>query len=114
MRVDEIKQAILGGEVKTIQRVKGIGAKTAQRLVLELQDKVAREGTGLSGGAAVASRPAGYNTVREETLTALVNLGMPKATAEKNIEKALSEWQKSRGGEEIRLEELIKLALKTS
>ncbi|MFP4504435.1 MAG: Holliday junction branch migration protein RuvA [Cyclobacteriaceae bacterium] len=114
MRVDELKTAISQGEVKTIQKVKGIGAKTAQRLVLELQDKINKEGIPAVGSSLLTSTTSGYNTVKSETLSALVNLGMSRATAEKNIEKALSEWQKSRPEQEIRLEDLFKLALKTS
>ncbi|MFP4089730.1 MAG: Holliday junction branch migration protein RuvA [Cyclobacteriaceae bacterium] len=114
MRVDELKTAISQGEVKTIQKVKGIGAKTAQRLVLELQDKINKEGITAAGSSLLTSTTSGYNTVKSETLSALVNLGMSRATAEKNIEKALSEWQKSRPEQEIRLEDLFKLALKTS
>ncbi len=101
---EEIEQAILGGDVNTIQAVKGIGAKTAQRIILELKDKI--------GKSTEATAPLGFlkssNKVREEALQALVTLGFPKATAEKNIALAL----KKTGGE-ISLEDLIKASLKT-
>lgn len=115
MKVVEIKSAIIQGEVKSIQRVKGIGAKTAQRLVLELQDKLKKESPltpGVAGAAAVGS--GGYNTTRSEALSALVTLGISRNAAEKSIEKALSEWQKQHQETPIRLEDLIKLALKTT
>ncbi|SFA98767.1 Holliday junction branch migration protein RuvA [Algoriphagus aquimarinus] len=103
----EIEQAILSGDVATIQHVKGIGAKTAQRIILELKDKVGKAGS----DAATAS--LGFlkssNKIREEALQALITLGFPKAAAEKNIATVL---KKTTG--EISLEDLIKASLKTS
>ncbi len=102
----EIEQAILSGDVGTIQHVKGIGAKTAQRIILELKDKVGKDSS--------ASNPAqiGFlkasNKVRDEALQALITLGFPKASAEKNIAAVL---KKTEG--EISLEDLIKASLKT-
>lgn len=115
MKVEEIKSAIVQGDVKSIQRVKGIGAKTAQRLVLELQDKLKKESSltlGVTGPANMGK--GGYNTTRGEALSALVTLGISRNAAEKSIEKALSEWQKQHQDTPIRLEDLIKLALKTT
>ncbi|MEB2776027.1 Holliday junction branch migration protein RuvA [Algoriphagus sp. D3-2-R+10] len=104
---EEIEQAILAGDVATIQHVKGIGTKTAQRIILELKDKV---GKGTSDGLVA---PAGFlkssNKIREEALQALITLGFPKAAAEKNIAAVL---KKTTG--EISLEDLIKASLKTS
>lgn len=102
----EIEQAILSDDVGTIQAVKGIGVKTAQRIILELKDKI-----GKSGGNEL-STPLGFlkssNKIREEALQALVTLGFPKAMAEKNITQIL---KKTEG--EISLEDLIKASLKT-
>ena len=103
----EIEQAILSADVATIQAVKGIGTKTAQRIILELKDKIGKSSTGES------TAPLGFlnggNKIREEALQALVTLGFPKAVAEKNIALVL----KKTGGT-ISLEELIKASLKTS
>lgn len=103
----EIEQAILAGDVATIQHVKGIGTKTAQRIILELKDKV---GKGTSDGLVA---PLGFlkssNKIREEALQALITLGFPKVAAEKNIAAVL---KKTTG--EISLEDLIKASLKTS
>ena len=114
MRVAELKQAIAYGEVKAIQNVKGIGAKTAQRIVLELKDKILKEAP---VGETTAEKLTGtflgaYNTLRNEALTALVTLGLNKAAAEKSIDKVLSEWKTQHPESAIPLEELIKLALK--
>jgi Holliday junction DNA helicase RuvA len=101
----EIEQAILSGDVATIQAVKGIGTKTAQRIILELKDKVGKS------GATDQSTPLGFlktsNKVREEALQALITLGFQKAVAEKNIALIL---KKTNG--EISLEDLIKASLK--
>lgn len=115
MQVEELKMAIAHSEVKKIQSVKGIGAKTAQRLVLELQDKVKKELLITSSTSPIAGMSGGgYNTVRSEALSALTTLGVSRSAAEKSIDKALSEWQKKNRDTEIRLEDLIKLALKTT
>lgn len=102
---NEIEHAILSGDVGTIQAVKGIGVKTAQRIILELKDKVGKQGTSEN------STPLGFlkssNKVREEALQALITLGFPKAVAEKNITQVL---KKTDG--EISLEDLIKASLK--
>jgi Holliday junction DNA helicase RuvA len=103
----EIEQAILAGDVATIQHVKGIGAKTAQRIILELKDKVGKGGTDASSTSLGFLKSS--NKIREEALQALITLGFSKAAAEKNIAAVL---KKTTG--EISLEDLIKASLKTS
>jgi Holliday junction DNA helicase RuvA len=102
----EIEQAILSGDVATIQHVKGIGTKTAQRIILELKDKVGK-------GTVSTTTQTGFlnsnSIIREEALQALVTLGFSKAAAEKNI---LIVLKKTTG--DISLEDLIKASLKTS
>jgi Holliday junction DNA helicase RuvA len=106
LSTEEIEQAILSGDVGTIQAVKGIGTKTAQRIILELKDKV-----GKSGNSELTT-PLGFlktsNKIREEALQALITLGFQKSVAEKNITTVL---KKTNG--EISLEDLIKASLKT-
>ncbi len=108
LQSDELEAAILQGDQTTIQRVKGIGTKTAQRILLELKDKVAKDGTG-----SLDSQATGFvqssNKLKEEALQALVTLGFPKAAAEKNIASVLK-----KNGPEISLEALIKASLKSS
>ncbi len=105
LSTEEVEQAILSGDVATIQAVKGIGIKTAQRIILELKDKVGKAGAG------EASTPLGFlrgsNKIREEALQALITLGFSKALAEKNIALVV---KKTDG--EISLEDLIKASLK--
>ena len=102
---EELKQAILMEDVKTIQSVKGIGAKTAQRVVLELKDKVGK----LDAQGSLNISPNAYNTTKEEALSALTTLGISKSAAEKAIDKFLKQ-----NGVEATVEELIKAVLKSA
>lgn len=103
---EEVEEAILQEDVRTIQGVKGIGAKTAQRIILELKDKIARSGmTGDSINIPTSSK----NTIRNEALAALVTLGINKTAAQKSIEQILKS-----STDEIRLEDVIKQALKVA
>jgi len=81
LSVEELTNAIATKDVKLVQRVKGIGAKTAQRIVLELQDKVGTSPT----SAGMAAVPV-VSQNKEEALSALVMLGFPKAAADKVLQ----------------------------
>lgn len=102
---EELKSAILHEDAATLQAVKGIGGKTAQRLILELKDKVKKEALEETPGIPGLMR----NTMRQEALTALVTLGIGKAQAEKSVDAILK-----KSGGTISLEELVKQALKTA
>lgn len=101
---EELQHAIVNEDVKTIQSVKGIGSKTAQRIVLELKDKMRKEGL-LEKSAEIV--PSANNTLRNEALSALTTLGISKPVAEKSVDIILKQH-----GQQIKLEDLIKLALK--
>jgi holliday junction DNA helicase RuvA len=105
LSVDEVQQAIVREDVRTIQNVKGIGAKTAQRIILELKDKIKKE-VMLSDSVLPS---ASHNTNRAEALSALVTLGFAKNVAEKTLDNII----KKHGGS-LSVEELIKFALKSS
>ena len=95
LSVDELAAAIAAQDAAPLKRVKGIGAKTAQRIVLELQDKVS------GAGAAIAPTiPVSRN--KEEALSALVMLGFPRAAADKVLQTL---------DDSLSVEELIKQAL---
>lgn len=82
LTVDELTRAILDQDVKRVQKVKGIGAKTAQRILLELRDKVdPYAAADLSGAAAAPTSSA----KAAEALSALVMLGFPRPASEKVI-----------------------------
>lgn len=101
----EIKNALITEDVRTIQSIKGIGLKTAQRAIIELKDKLKKEA--LVGGATPNIFAPANSTLRSEALTALVTLGIQRAAAEKSIDTILK-----REGNDITLEQLIKLALR--
>jgi len=98
----EIQAAIVQGNVTQIQRIKGIGPKSAQRVILELQDKLRKDGPDT-----LTSMPAN-NTVKDEALSALVMLGFARNAAEKVIDLELG-----RNNDNLTVEQLIKYALKT-
>ncbi len=99
---EEISKAIVQGNVKLLEGIKGIGKKTAERLVLELRDKVGKLATGAE------STPVWGNSLQQDALNALVALGISKPMAETSIQKTI----KTEPGINS-LEELIKKALKT-
>lgn len=98
----EIQTAIVKGDVPLIQRIKGIGPKSAQRMILELQDKLKKEGPD-----SLISMPI-HNTAKDEALSALVMLGFNKSVAEKSLETAIKS-----NDENLSVEQLIKIALKS-
>lgn len=100
---DEIRQAILSEDVNRIKSIKGIGLKTAQRLVLELKDKVVK-GEGSEGGSVLFAAPD--SGVVNEAVTALVLLGFTKA----NVVKVVNAIVKDNPSAPI--EVIIKTALK--
>mgnify|MGYP003575485849 CR=1 FL=1 len=98
----EIQTAIVKGDVPLIQKIKGIGPKSAQRIILELQDKLKKEGI-----ETLTSVPQ-YNTAKDEALSALVMLGFAKNLAEKALDRAINTSPES-----LSVEQLIKIALKS-
>jgi Holliday junction DNA helicase RuvA len=101
----ELRAAIVREDAAALQAVKGIGGKTAQRLILELKDKLKKDaGEDLPGKPGIA-----HNTIRNEALSALMTLGIAKPAAEKSIDTILK-----RMGTTISLEELVKQALKNA
>ncbi len=99
---DEIRNAILAEDINKIKSIKGIGLKSAQRLILELKDKVTK-GEGADNTSALFSSS---NTTVDEATTALVMLGFTK----QNVNKAVAAVLKEKPG--ANLEEIIKMALK--
>ncbi len=105
LKSDELKTAIVNSQVSVIQSVKGIGGKTAQRIILELKDKLPDE---LLSGEEINSGNSN-NTLRNEALSALLTLGYTKAAAEKAIDKVMREHSGN-----VQLEDLIKSVLKSA
>ena len=97
----ELQQVIVSGNITALRSMKGIGEKTAQRIVVDLKDKVAKE----EMQSAISFVP--HNNIREEALAALVMLGFVRHAAEKAIEKAAKA-----NTNEMNVEQTIKQALK--
>ncbi|MGJ7033387.1 Holliday junction branch migration protein RuvA [Niabella hirudinis] len=102
MKPDEIVKAITYGDAKSLERIKGIGKKTAERAVLELKDKLGK----LHIDLPVALSPATAPSVRQDAAEALQALGIQRSQAEQAVEKVLGLEP------EISLEQLVKKALK--
>ncbi len=102
LTVQDLVDAIAGQDVRTIQAVKGIGAKTAQRVVIELKDKVAKASFEVSDNFST-----NHNNNRIEALSALTALGFAKHPAETVLDKIIKEQ-----GNGLSVEALVKTALK--
>jgi len=106
MNSNEIKSAIVREDAASLQSIKGIGGKTALRVIIELKDKLKKESWDETQPA-ISQGP--YNTLRKEALSALLTLGLPKAAAEKSVDTVLK-----KSGNTITLEDLVKQALKNA
>ncbi|HRD79254.1 MAG: Holliday junction branch migration protein RuvA [Saprospiraceae bacterium] len=102
MTPDDIRSAIIGENEQAFSKVKGIGPKTAKRIILDLKDKMVKS----SGDAPLSLLPQD-NTTREEALSALVALGFARVQVQKALNAVLKEKPSANN-----VEELIKLALR--
>jgi len=111
MSADEIVSAIRTNNLARLTSIPGVGRKTAERLVIELRDKMAQlSAPGLDeqtpAGAASAAAAAAEEAPREDTLSALLNLGYQKAAAEKALQRAVDE------GGDLSVELLLRRSLR--
>ena len=102
LRADEVAAAITSGNIRLLESIKGIGRKTAERLVLELKDKA---GTKSTAGSQTWER--GINSAEKDAVTALIALGIAPKQAEQSVKKILSAEPDT-----TKTEDLIKKALK--
>jgi Holliday junction DNA helicase RuvA len=103
LSADEIRTAIATGNVALIKSVKGIGEKTAQRVIVDLKDKIGKSGDAIPAEIFISAN----NTLKEEALSALVMLGFGKPAADKVLDKII----RTEGTGQT-VEQLIKSALK--
>lgn len=101
MKPDEISRAIVQGNVKLLESIKGIGKKTAERVVLELRDKLNKQVNEINIATLVS------NTLEQDALNALLALGIGRQAAEQAIKKVVSASPASG-----KIEDIIKQALK--
>jgi len=99
----EIQEMIASGNVVALNAIKGIGTKTAQRIIVDLKDKIVKGVGGTDFASMVANAPSEH---KEEAISALVMLGYNAAASQKTVDKILKEQPT------VKVEQLIKLALK--
>ncbi|MEO6000302.1 MAG: Holliday junction branch migration protein RuvA [Chitinophagaceae bacterium] len=102
MKPEEIARAIVQANVKLLETIKGIGKKTAERIILELRDKLSKQATETNISTLV------NNTTEQDALNALISLGIARPAAEQAVRKVLS--SEPSGVEKV--EDIIKKALK--
>lgn len=105
VRPDELIRTISHSALSALTAIPGIGKKTAERLIVELKDKV----TKIEGTEKIIDLPTSSSSIRNEALTALVSLGFNREKAEQSLRAVLNEMN----GKSISVEELIKRALQT-
>ncbi len=102
MSVDEVRGAVIGEQAHVLQRVKGIGAKTAKQIILDLKAKLTKD-----AGDSPVLLPTADNTAREEALSALIALGFNRIAVQKALNTVMREDPTVR-----KVEDLVKQALK--
>ena len=100
---EEIQEMIASGNVSALNAIKGIGNKTAQRIIVDLKDKIVK---GIGGSEFANMVPNALSQEKEEAVSALVMLGFAAAASQKTVDKILKEQPT------LKVEQLIKLALK--
>jgi len=100
---EEIQEMIASGNVSALNAIKGIGTKTAQRIIIDLKDKIMK---GVGSGDFSNFVPNAQNEQKEEAVSALIMLGFAAAASQKTVDKIQREQPM------LRVEQLIKLALK--
>ncbi|MEZ5057299.1 MAG: Holliday junction branch migration protein RuvA [Saprospiraceae bacterium] len=103
MAPDEVRNAVVSEDEGAFKRVKGVGAKTAKQIILDLKDKMVKS----SGEAVPEISGGGSPALREDALAALVTLQVPRVQAQKLLQKIMKEHPEAQTTEAI-----IKLALK--
>lgn len=102
LKPDEIGRAIIQGNAKVLESIKGIGKKSAERIILELKDKVGK-------GSAVSNiSPLISNSLEQDALNALISLGIARNTGEQAVKKVLAAEPDLK-----QVEDIIKKALKS-
>lgn len=105
MSPDQIVGSILSEQDNNFKSVKGIGAKTAKRIILDLKDKIKKTDLGTASGASIGM--GGKQTIRTEVMSALKGLGINRAKAEPLLDKIVKDHP-----DLDQLEDILKLVLK--
>jgi Holliday junction DNA helicase RuvA len=102
LTADELRTIIVQKDVASLKRIKGIGEKTAERMIVDLHDKMGK----LENMSTTEKSGIAYNIQKHDALLALSSLGLDKTKAEKTLDKVMKEWPNAG------LEEWIKWVLK--
>lgn len=105
IRIDELQQAIAQGQVSVLQGIPGIGKKTAERLIVELREKLVVEGQ--SAGSFPSATDDKMKVLMEDSVEALISLGYRKQNARTAVEKVVKE----KGNNSLTIEKLIRASL---
>jgi Holliday junction DNA helicase RuvA len=105
---NELREAIAREDVRTIQSVKGIGAKTAQMIIVELKDKIRKENLQLGDSKETLMNEYMSSSVIQEATNGLFALGINKLVAEKTVQAVIKKY-----GNNLTVEQIIRYALKT-
>jgi holliday junction DNA helicase RuvA len=100
LKPEELARAIINSDIRTLESIKGIGKKSAERIVLELKDKLAKHATESN------ISPMKNNTLQQDALNALTALGINRTAAEQAVKKTLA------SDPDLLVEELIKKSLR--
>ena len=103
---EDLQQHIARGNAAALTSIPGVGRKTAERMILELRDKIGK----ISGTDTSSDGTGGMPNIRNEALTAMISLGFSRAAAEAAIRSALHELS----GQEYAIQELLKHALRSA
>lgn len=102
LKTPEIRNAIISSNLSLLKSIKGVGPKTAQRMIIELQDSFKKGGSNLPSGIAITG-----DSTANEAISALVMLGFKKAEAEKAVFNIIRNQN-----ETLKVEDIVKLSLK--
>ncbi len=102
LKTSEIRNAIISSNLSLLKSIKGVGPKTAQRMIIELQDAFKKGGVDLSAGVAIAG-----DDTANEAISALIMLGFKKADAEKAVFNIIRNQT-----EKLKVEDIVKQSLK--
>ena len=109
MPLDRFKSAVVNEDVKAISSIPGIGKKTAERLLVEMKDKVGIPSGTMGGSGTISSSGAGQLHPIDESIQALIALQMKPAEAQSLVEKAIKKL-----GEDASTEDIVRACLQKS
>lgn len=112
MGVEDIRYAIMTGDAKLLSKAPGVGKKTAERVIIDLKDKINAQDFEASITESAAPKALKEDPKARDAADALIALGYSAREAEHAVEQALKELEAQSGGDGVHSDQLLKLALK--